>query len=374
MKLITIIRNILKEAMVNSKGEFMDKADFAVIQGGFEGGKFIPLSKINVDEYIKFITSFKNFRSKREAEKVYKQIFQVYNQSALKTYNDKYNNGYLPEFDWSGGDGGFEEAGYEIYLTRDLHIHGIMNKYYYLPNTGFDDYIKQMRDTLGVKDDSKIDNKADEKFGEMDSLEDFESKAKLLKLNFIPQFEFAGELADEVNTFTGNRNFNTISKMYTKENLLHDLNEIGMYLLSMKEKGDDINLKDTEYTLYVIEPKVKGFFQREDGSEYTMDLGKSKDVMLVPDGKDYLDLLKSDNDRLETIFHPYWYIVGGDSTTDPEFENAANRYIDKTKKVPPTIFKTESPKIIKYKDHNIKRRYFNKLKNRVYWNYEENKI
>jgi hypothetical protein len=245
-----------------------------------KGGIFKNKNEINVNNYVNFTTKLKSFRKKDIANKIYKQILEIYNKSALKKYNDSI--GFIPELKYSSGDGNWEEASYEIVFSSGLYIEGILNSYYYQADTGFDEYIKGMRQALDIdnsdnKDKEKIDNQNidSNRLGNI-NIEDLENKIENLPVICIPKFNFEGNIIDKIDIEidTHNSNFKEEHNLYSKSDLLNDLNEIGLFLISNSNKNPIVDLNENKYKLYTIEYKSVYTGYRKDGTSYEMELGE----------------------------------------------------------------------------------------------------
>lgn len=270
---------ILKEAYVDSLGNLIDQADFIILEGGLKGGIFKNSNKISVNDYVNFTTKLNSFRKTNIANKIYKQVLEIYSKSALKKYNDLIN--FEPSLDIDKGDGGYEAAGFSINLSKGLGLSGLLEVSHYLPNTGFENMVKRMRDSLGIKDTRSDDEKnlekdksISKKFGDLD-VKDLNDKIENLPMICIPKFNFEGNLVktSDVDLDTGNENFNDHHELYNKSNLLHDLNEVGMFLLSKKEKSPIVDLDKLGYKLYTIDYISEYIGYRDDDSSYTIELG-----------------------------------------------------------------------------------------------------
>lgn len=300
--------NVLKESYLDNQGNMISKPDFVVFEGGFNGGIYKDIEKVDINNFIAFTTKLSNFRKKDIANKIFKQILVIYNQSALKKYNENIN--FTPNLEYSRGDGNYEENGYQINLSNNLQIHGILNSYYYLPETGFDTYVKAMRSFFNDDKDKNNDDddvlrkdKNASRFKDFDK-ENLKDKIKYLPIICIPKYSFSGNIIDQIDADvnTGNRNFSDDVKFYTKSNLLKDLNEIGLFLLSSATKEQVVDINKTQFDLYKVSFISIFTGYRNDGSSYEMYLGteynKKEDKLdtyyiLVPKNKDLQSFLKS---------------------------------------------------------------------------------
>jgi len=273
--------NLLKEMYIDQQGNLVGEADFVVLEGGFNGGIYKDIETINPNDYINFKTKLSSFRKKDVANKIFKQVLEVYNRTALKKYNETI--GFEPNLKYEGGDGNWNEAGYNIILSKGLSLDGILNSYYYLPETGFDEFIKGMRKALDVKDNETNGEKLLNKEKDLSRFKDFnknelEVKIKHTLINCIPKYSFNGDVMDQINAniSTGNSNFKDNHNLYSKQDLLNDLNEIGLFLIGENSKGETyIDLNKEGYKLYSVEFITKYTAWRDDGSSYDMELGKS---------------------------------------------------------------------------------------------------
>lgn len=270
---------ILKEIYVDKQGNLVGEADFVILEGGMRGGIFKNKNQINVSEYINFTTKLASFRKKDVANKIFKQIISIYNQSALKKYNDSIN--FTPSLSYDKG-GNWDAPNYSIMLSNKLNMWGALEPSHYYPETGFDDFIKQMRQTLDVddsdfKDTENISNqsKDSERFKDLD-VKDLENKIEYIPIICIPKFEFSGKTIDQFDDEIINKNvpIDDNHVLYTKSNLLEDLNEIGLFLLSQSTKSPIVDLNEKGYKLYIIEYISEYIGYRKDGSSYTMTLGE----------------------------------------------------------------------------------------------------
>jgi hypothetical protein len=293
IKLITI----LKEMYFDKQGNFVSDADFIVLEGGMRGGIFKNKNQINISDYINFTTKLSSFRKKDIANKIFKQIISIYNQSALKKYNDTIN--FTPSLSYEAG-GDLDIPGYSIEISNKLYIEGTLEPSFYYPETGFDDFIKQMRQTFNTddsdfKDIEKINNqnKDSERFRDLD-VKDLESKIEYLPITCIPKFNFDGEIIKQFNGEIINKNLITNDNhvLYTKSDLLEDLNEIGLFLMSENKKSKDIDLLKTEYTLYLVKPDAVLTGHYSDGSGTYKSQYREPFIVLCKDNENWKDVLK----------------------------------------------------------------------------------
>lgn len=273
--------DLLREMYIDQQGNLVGEADFVVLEGGFNGGIYKDIETINPNDYINFKTKLSSFRKKDIANKIYKQVLEIYNRTALKKYNE--NIGFNPELEYGGGDGNWNEASYNIYLSKGVSLDGILNSYYYLPTTGFDDFIKGMRKALDVKDNETDGEKLLNKEKDLSRFKDFskgelEAKIKHTLVTCIPKYSFDGDVMDQINAdvSTGNNNFGDNHNLYSKQDLYNDLNEIGLFLIGENNKGETyVDLNKEGYNLYSVEFLTEYTAWRDDGSSYDMELGKS---------------------------------------------------------------------------------------------------
>lgn len=355
--------NILKEIYIDKQGNLVGDADFVILEGGMRGGIFKNKNQINVDDYVNFTTKLSSFRKKDIANKIFKQIISVYNQSALKKYNDSIN--FTPSLSYSAG-GGMDAPGYEIHLTQKLEIEGLVEPSHYYPETGFDNFIKQMRQDLNVddsefKDAENIKNqtKDSERFTDLD-VKDLEDKIEFIPIVCIPKFNFNGKLINQIDVEldTENYNFNDQHNLYTKSNLLNDLNEAGLFLMSEGKKSKDIDLSKTEYTLYLVKPDAINTGHYSDGSGTYESQYREPFIVFCKDNENWKDVLKRyHKSSFESVYkdfiRPSTFIFGGEAPT--ETKNGI-----KTDTITPY-----PPEVLKYKNAIIPREEFNKLKKKV---------
>ena len=152
--------------------------------------------------------------------------------------------------------------------------------------------------------------------------------------------------------------------LYTKSNLLEDLNEIGLFLLSEDTKSPQLNLSETNYTLYIIKPDAVYTGYYSDGSGSYKTHYRNPFIVFCKDDENWKDVLKrkyksSFEDIYDSFLEPATYIFGGEAPSKTK-----NR-IKMSTMVP------HAPEVLKYKDVNISREIFNKLKNKVVYEPQE---
>ena len=207
-------------------------------------------NKINVDDYIHFTTSLDSFKSRNVANNIFKQIISVYNQSALKKYNDSIN--FTPSISY-GNKEGFAIPSYTISLSNKLAIWGVTEPAFYYLDTNWEDLIQHMRQTMGVddsefKDSESIKNQSidSQRFDDLD-VKELEAKMKHVPITCIPKFTFIGKVVSSLDSNIINKNNPKDNNhiLYTKSDLLDDLNEFGLFLLSESNKSPQVNLAKT---------------------------------------------------------------------------------------------------------------------------------
>jgi hypothetical protein len=247
------IKKLLKEMYIDSQGNLIGEADFVILEGGDFGGIFKNKNQININEYINFTTKLDLFKEKSIGNNIYKQIFSIYNQSALKKYNDSIN--FVPSYVYSIGGGGDMHA-YYVNISNKLEIWGALEPHHYFHKTGYDDFIKKMRKFAGIDDSGFKDNedRDSKRFGEVD-IKDIETKLKHISVTCIPKFQFDGGLMEQFDETLINKNVPGSEEhyLYSKSDLLNDLNEIGLFLLSKKKKSSVVDLNEEGYKLYTLE-------------------------------------------------------------------------------------------------------------------------
>ena len=340
--------DLLNEMYVDKQGNIIGDADFVILEGGMRGGIFKNKNQINPNNYINFITKLNSFRKKDIANKIYKQIISIYNQSALKKYNDSIN--FIPSLSYEKG-GGWDVPNYSISLSNKLNIWGALEPSHYYPDTGFDDFIEQMRQTLNVddsefKDAEKIKNqtKDSERFKDLD-VKDLEDKIEYIPVICIPKFKFIGKVIDEFDGIIINKNDIVGHILYTKSNLLEDLNEIGLFLLSEDTKSPQLNLSETNYTLYIIKPDAVYTGYYSDGSGSYKTHYRNPFIVFCKDDENWKDVLKKYHKPSFTSVYggflsPATYIFGGEAPTNTK----AGTKMD--------IMTPGTPEVLKYKKNN----------------------
>lgn len=355
--------NLLKEMYIDKQGNLVGEADFIILEGGMRGGIFKNKNQINVNDYINFTTKLNSFRKKDIANKIYKQIISIYNQSALKKYNDSID--FTPSLNYSKG-GGWDMPSYSINLSNKLYIWGALEPSHFYPETGFDDFIKQMRKNLDINDSEfkdaeniKNQTKDSERFKDLD-IKNLESKIEYIPIICIPKFEISGGVIDQFDGNIINKNFPMKDNhiLYSKSDLLEDLNEIGLFLMSEGEKSNEINLTETEYTLYIVKPDAIYTGHYSDGSGSYKSHYRTPFIVLCKDDENWKDVLKryhksSYDSAYDGFLHPSVYIFGGE--TPHKTKNGIK--MDTMTPYP--------PEVLKYKNVTISREEFNKLKNKV---------
>jgi hypothetical protein len=357
--MITLL-DILKEMYIDNQGNLVGEADFVILEGGFNGGIYKDIETTNPSDYVNFKTKLLSFRKKDIANSIYKQILQIYNQSSLKKYNETI--GFTPNLEYDKGDGNWNESGYDISLTNSLSISGILNSYYYMPATEFDKYIKKMRGLMGVENDETDSEKLLNKEKDLSRFKNFNkqdlyNKIENIPVICIPKYSFAGNIISQIETniSTGNDSFSDQHKLYSKQDLLDDLNEIGLFLISENKKPKDIDLSKTDFTLYIVKPDAVYTGHYNDGSgTYKMQY-RDPFIVFCKDNENWKDILKkyyksSYSGIYDNFLSPSVFIFGGEAP-------------NKTKKgIEVSIMEPNSPKVLKYKNINISREEFNKLK------------
>ena len=109
------LKRLLYESFIDSSGNLIQDSSFAVMQTSFFRTKIIDLKDINVDDYIHFKTTYSNFDGKRVAREISKQVFQIYNGTSLKKWNDEV--GFKPKYKRVGASG-LDSAALEITLSE----------------------------------------------------------------------------------------------------------------------------------------------------------------------------------------------------------------------------------------------------------------
>jgi len=109
------LKKLLYEAFINSSGNLIQDSSFVVMQTSFFKTKIIDLKDINVDDYIHFKTTYSDFDGKRVAREISKQVFQIYNGTSLKKWNDEV--GFKPKYKRVGASG-LDSAALEIKLSK----------------------------------------------------------------------------------------------------------------------------------------------------------------------------------------------------------------------------------------------------------------
>jgi hypothetical protein len=113
------LKTSLYESFIDSSGNLIQDSSFVVMQTGFFSTKVIDLKDINVDDYIHFKTTYSNFDGKKVAREISKQVFQIYNNTSLKKWNDEV--GYKPNYKRVGSSG-LNSAALEIKLSEGKRI------------------------------------------------------------------------------------------------------------------------------------------------------------------------------------------------------------------------------------------------------------
>lgn len=252
--------DILKEMYINKQGNIISESDFIILEGGSRGGIFKNKNQINTNDYINFATKLNSFRKKDIANKIFKQIIPIYNQSALKKYNDSIN--FTPSLSYEKG-GGWVIPNYSINLSNGLSVWGALEPSHYYPETGYDNFIKQMRQTLDLDDPNlkssettKNQTKDSERFKDLD-VEDLEAKINYIPITCIPKFEISGEIINQFDGDPINKNspMDDNHILYTKSDLLEDLNEIGLFLISNSIKSKKVIYEPEEYGDKILKEK-----------------------------------------------------------------------------------------------------------------------
>lgn len=109
------LKKLLYEAFIDSSGNLIQDSSFVVMQTSFFKTKVIDLKDINVNDYIHFKTTYSNFDGKRVAREISKQVFQIYNGTSLKKWNDEV--GFKPKYKRVGASG-LDSAALEITLSK----------------------------------------------------------------------------------------------------------------------------------------------------------------------------------------------------------------------------------------------------------------
>jgi len=203
-----------EKLFIDKKGNLTGEADFVVLEGGVKGGIFKSKDQINVDDYVHFTTRFDSFNKTKISNTIYNQILTIYNQSTLKKYNKSIN--FTPFLEYGKSKGGFSVSTFTIKLSEELDIIGTIDKSDY--RYGKD--ISQMYKAFGK---TPPPNNSD--------VEDLEVYIQNVPITFIPKYYFLGKVAKEANVQTLNPPF-IVNKhtLYSKSELLKDLNEIGSFL------------------------------------------------------------------------------------------------------------------------------------------------
>lgn len=212
--------NIEEKLYIDKKGKLTGEADFVILEGGIRGGIFKNKNQINVNDYIHFTTEFNSFRKPNIAKTIFQQILSVYNQSLLKKYNESIS--FIPFLEHEKGKGGFSVSTFTINLSKELIAVGTLDKSDYRYGKDMD----QISAVFG-KDHLSKDSKEIEDI----DIEDLEFYIQNIPITFIPKYYFLGEAAKEANVQTLNPPFGgTRHILYSKSDLLKDLNKIGSFL------------------------------------------------------------------------------------------------------------------------------------------------
>lgn len=109
------LKNLLNEIFIDSSGNLIQDSSFVVMQTDFYKTQVIDLKDINVDEYIHFKTTYSDFNETKVAREITNQVYQIYNGTSLKKWNDEV--GYKPKHKRSGRSG-LDSATLDLYLSK----------------------------------------------------------------------------------------------------------------------------------------------------------------------------------------------------------------------------------------------------------------